>query len=307
MICIKAPASLANLGPGFDVLAMAIQNPFDIVGLERIKEPNIIIEAMGPHGSAIPLDATMNVVEPVLVGAAKMAKYEGGFRVKIWKGIKPASGLGSSGADAAATAYGVTKLLGLKLSDWELSWLAAMGEAKAAGSPHMDNASASLFGGFIIINQELRRIIKLDTWDFPIILVTMGSKPSTQYMRSLLPRTVELRASVHNLAGLASLIHAVISRDLDLLGMSIEMDELATPYRAKAYDHLQRVKETLHRYGALGVALSGSGPSVFGVFREEPCIECIRRELGNAWVMLTRPSNSGAVEAECPSEFKGAP
>lgn len=298
---------MANLGPGFDVVAMAIQDPFDVLGLETIEEPGIIIEAMGPHGSEIPLDAAMNVVEPVLVGAAKIAGYEGGFRVKIWKGIRPASGLGSSGADAAAAAYGVTRLLGLKLGNWELSWLAAMGEARAAGSPHMDNASASLFGGLVIINQELRRIIKLDTWDFPIILVTMGSKPSTQYMRSLLPRTVELRASIHNLAGLASLIHAVINRDLDLLGMSIEMDELVTPYRAKAYDHLRHVKETLHRHGALGVALSGSGPSVFGVFREEPCIECIRRELRDALVMLTRPSNVGVIEVKCPSEFMGVP
>lgn len=147
---------------------------------------------------------------------------------------------GSSGADAAASAYLAARLLGgLGLSDWELARLAALGEVKAAGSPHLDNVSASLFGGgLVLINEELKRIDKMDLWRFPIVVVTVGSKPSTSYMRELLPDKVDIRSAVENLAGLASLIHAAHVRDVVLLGRAVGIDHLVTPpHRIKAYPH----------------------------------------------------------------------
>ena len=293
MICARSPASIANLGPGFDVVAVALEGPFDVVCLDLREEPGLRVEVIGPHASLVPPQASENVIHPVLTGAAEIAGYEGGFIASIWKGIRPASGLGSSGADAAASAYLAARLLGLDLTDWELARLAALGEVKAAGSPHLDNVSASLFGGLVLINEELERIDKMDLWPFPIVVVTMGSKPSTSYMRGLLPDKVDIRSAVGNLAGLASLIHAAHVKDVGLLGRAAGIDHLAAPHRIKAYPHFTVARNALLRHGAVGVGLSGAGPSIFGIFKEEPCLECIRNEVEGADVFLTHPSNSG--------------
>ncbi len=139
------------------------------------------------------------------------------------------------------------------MSDWELARLAALGEVKAAGSPHLDNVSASLFGGLVLINEELKRIDKMDLWRFPIVVVTVGSKPSTSYMRELLPDKVDIRSAVENLAGLASLIHAAHVRDVVLLGRAVGIDHLVTPpHRIKAYPHFAGARDVLLRHGAIG-------------------------------------------------------
>ncbi len=293
---VYAPASIANLGPGFDVFGVALDGLGDTIELRTVSEPGVTIKVTGYEDEHIPLKARDNSAGAVLEAAVKAVEPVG-FRMEIVKGIPPGKGMGSSGASAAAAAYAADILLGTGLKRRELVKLAAQGEAAVAGSAHADNVSASLLGGFTLVGDGYD-VVRLDTPDIGIAVVVPGIhyESKTRMARSLLPLNVPLKDAVRNIGFASRMAAAAALKDPVLFGNSI-CDSLVEPHRASMIPNFHLVKLAALQAGAYGCSIAGGGPSVFAV-GENP------GELGKAMaeafgdtpsdVYVTRPSNQGA-------------
>ncbi|GAB6948150.1 homoserine kinase [Vulcanisaeta sp. JCM 16161] len=303
-ICIRSPASIANLGPGFDVLSLAIQEPYDDVYVE-LSRGDDRVDFMGDYSHYLPNDYRATTLYPVIEEFRRIAGIDFGVHIVVKKGIKPASGLGSSGADAAALAYALNKLLNAGLDYKSLIRVAALGEIAAAGTPHMDNVAASLLGGLVIINPVTGDFVRVDVpSNYWLSIVIAGNKPSTKEMRKLLPSAVDMTSLKNNSAYASMLVYSLITGDRNVLGKALMGDAVVEPVRAKLYPHYDAVKEALLKAGAIGVALAGAGPSLFGIFDFEPSREDINNLLRNHGLrdytlIITRPSNVGVHEIPC--------
>lgn len=222
-----------------------------------------------------------------------------GLRVEIEKGIPPGKGLGSSGASAAAAACAADRLLRLGLTRREIVELAAVGEAAVTGTPHADNVSASLLGGFTMVGANFD-VVRLEPPDVEIVVVVpdIHYDNKTKLARSLLPELVKLREAVLNVGNASRMAAAVALNDAALFGQSI-CDNLVEPRRAEMITNFWAVKRAALDAGAYGCSIAGGGPSVFAV--GEDSVE-IGRAMSDAFgdagvrseVYYTRPSDLGA-------------
>ncbi len=278
---VFAPATVSNLGPGFDVLGLALQQPGDVVEAELYDEPGVQIVTVTGAGDALTTDPTRNVVgiaaadvlrrlQDKVQGPAASGQNQGprtGVGVRLWlhKQMPLASGLGSSAASSVAGALAVNELFGGGLSRRELVASALEGERAASGAPHADNAAPSLLGGIVLI----RSYDPLELVSLPIppelrvVVVHPHCEVATASARALVSeRRYELGDVVANLGNVGALISALHQNDLELFGRSIR-DRLVEPVRAGLIPGFQRVKDAALAAGALGCSISGSGPSVF--------------------------------------------
>ncbi len=296
-IKVYAPASIANLGPGFDVFGIALDGLGDYVKVRRVSEPGVRVVVKGFEADQIPVKAQLNSAGAVMNAALDRIGESVGVEVEIEKGIPPGTGMGSSGASAAAAAVAAQKLMGYMLPQRELVKLAAQGEAAVAGSAHADNVSASLFGGFILVGDGYD-IVRMDTPDVGFVVVVPNVKYAnkTKMARELLPKTVVLKDAVRNIGFASRMAAAVAMKDPVMFGKSI-CDSMIEPHRASMIPNFHLVKLAALQAGAYGCSISGGGPSVFAV-GENPA------EIGKAMaeafgdvksdIYLTRPSNLGA-------------
>lgn len=294
-----APASIANLGPGFDVFGLALDGLGDILRLSLTPEKAVSISVRGVEADSIPEDALANSAGSVAQHALRLHDFDYGFHVEIEKGVPPGKGLGSSGASAAATAYAADRLLGLGLSRRELVRLAAVGEAAVSGSPHADNVSASLLGGFTMVGPDYE-VIRLDPPEMRIAVVIpdVRYEDKTRRARKLLPESVKLREAVFNIGCASRMAVASALGDGVLFGRSI-CDSLVEPHRAVMIPNFWDVKKAALDAGAYGCSIAGGGPSVFAV--GEDIVE-IGRRMAEAFedagvesdTYFTRPSSMGA-------------
>ncbi|MFB6469789.1 MAG: homoserine kinase [Vulcanisaeta sp. AZ3] len=303
-LCVRVPASIANLGPGYDILALALESPYDIVCAELTEGSDVDVRLEGPFANHVKINAISELtVYPVIEEFRRIVGTRFGVKVIVHKGIKPASGLGSSGADAAGIAYILNKLLNLGLSNKDLVRIASLGEIVSAGAPHMDNVSASLLGGLVIINPVTNDLLQVrvseDLW---LLVVMAGSKASTSEMRKVVPREVPIESFKNNAAYVAMIVHSLMTGDAETLGKAVSNDSIVEPRRAPLYPHYSLVRNALIKFGAVGVSLAGAGPSMFGIFRERPPVNLISDslrslELTEHQLILTRPSNQGVLES----------
>lgn len=275
---VFAPATVANLGPGFDVLGLALREPGDVLEAELTDRPGVeIVEVTGDAG-ALSRDPARNVAgraaAEVLqrVHGADRAAGEGrprGPGVRLWlhKRMPLVSGLGSSGASSAAAVTAVNELLGRPLTERDVLLSAMEGERAAAGAPHADNVAPSLMGGIVLIcSYDPLEILPLpvpgDLW---VVAVHPHCRVATADARTLVTdRTYALDQIVSNLGSLGALVGALYRNDLRLLGRSIE-DRLIEPVRARLIPGFGSVKRAALAAGALGCSIAGSGPSVFAL------------------------------------------
>ena len=278
---VFAPATVSNLGPGFDVLGLALQQPGDLVEAELHDEPGVKIVTVTGAGDALTTDPTRNVVgiaaadvlrrlQDKVQGPAASGQNQGpgtGVGVRLWlhKQMPLASGLGSSAASSVAGALAVNELFGGGLSRRELVASALEGERAASGARHADNAAPSLLGGIVLI----RSYDPLELVSLPIppelrvVVVHPHCEVATASARALVSkRRYELGDVVANLGNVGALISALHQNDLELFGRSIR-DRLVEPVRAGLIPGFQQVKDAALAAGALGCSISGSGPSVF--------------------------------------------
>ncbi len=302
---VESPSSIANLGPGFDILGVAVtafKDLIDVVVVPGDGEVEILA-----HGYSIPSgmgNAAYGVVEAF---RKTFDLREVDITVKVVKGVPPSAGLGSSGATSAGTAYALMKALSLPLSSRDLALLAGEGEGWVTGTPHYDNVSASLLGGFVLLDLLTLTPIKVandfGVWFSIVTLRMRESEGKTRKARSLLPTEVKLSTFVKQASATALIIQAIHSGDIKLFGRAVSSDLIAEPRRKELIPHYDELKRLALREGALGFQISGAGPSVFSIHEVEDeavrvggvLTDYLAREGVEAHYVVAKPSRNGVI------------
>lgn len=263
-----APATLANLGPGFDALGLALADIGDTVTVRRCDGP-LHIELIEGDGGRLPTDIHSNTagiaVREVLLNAGLPAK---GFALTLRKGLPIGSGLGSSAASAAAAGWAINALIGSPFTAEALIEPCLVAEEAISGR-HADNIAPALLGGLVLV----RRIEPLDWVRVPtpeglsVVVVTPDFELITQVARRALPRAVTIETHVRQTADLAALVAAGFSNQAALFGRALN-DAIATPARLPLIPGGPEAITAAHEAGALGAGISGAGPSIFAVVRD---------------------------------------
>ena len=259
-VTIKAPSSTANLGPGFDVFGLAIDAFYDTITLTKIKNGITIIT-----DDKIPTNPENNTAGLVVKNMKKRFKIKEGIEIKIKKGVPAGFGMGSSAASAAATAVAFDKLFGLKLDGNALVEFAGSGEKASAGTIHYDNVAASVLGGFVIVKTEPLNVIRIDPPTNLRMCIAVPKidvpKKKTKVSRGVIPKKIKFADSILNLSNAATIVAGFMKKDTELIGNSIK-DVIVEPARQHMIPGFMKVKENAIRAGALGVTISGAGPSM---------------------------------------------
>ncbi len=268
-VTVEAPASSANLGPGFDVFALAFDRPRDRITLlsKRADRLSVLIEHTG--GVRTPEVAAKNGAGAVCIAIARDFGIKKRITVEILKGVPIGQGLGSSGASAAAAAFGMNELFGLGMSGDDMVFYAGKGEEVTAGAAHYDNVSASVMGGFVVVKVNGRpSVIRYDPpADLALVLVTPVLKlpeRKTEYTRSVLPKAVALNRMVSNVANASLIVSGFARGDIAMIGAGMR-DKVVEEARKKLIPGYDSVRKHALEAGAAGVCISGAGPSMLAV------------------------------------------
>ena len=260
-ITVVAPSSTANLGPGFDVFGLAVNAFYDEITLTKKKTKGVRIITKDD----IPTNPDKNTAGLVVKNMIKKFKTRDGIEIKIKKNIPPGYGMGSSAASAAAAAVAFDKLYHLRLDGNSLVEFAGLGEKASAGSIHYDNVAASVLGGFVIVKTNPLEIIKIDPPTNLRMCIAVPKlkvpKKKTKVSRSVIPKKISFKDSITNLSNATAIVVGFMNKDLELIGRSIK-DVIVEPSRQYMIPGFAKVKENALKAGALGVTISGAGPSV---------------------------------------------
>lgn len=264
-IRVFAPASVSNVGPGFDLMGFALNEPGDEIKLSLNNKKEVRITKILGDGKRLPLGPNKNTTTVAIKSLLKKYELEVGLDVEIRKKMGIGSGLGSSAASAVGGVFAANKLLGLELSNYELLEHAIAGEFVASGSVHADNVAPSLFGGFVLIRTYTPTIdvIKID---YPqnlfcsIIFPDMEIK--TSEARRILSKSINLKTAIAQAGHASALVAGLLNKDFNLIGRSI-VDHIAEPKRAKLIPCYNEIREAALSAGAVNCNISGSGPSMF--------------------------------------------
>lgn len=256
MVTVRAPATSANLGSGFDVFGVALSRPADVVTVERAEETTIDITGAGSE--FIPEDPDKNTV-----GAVAEA-LDAPAHIRIDKGVRPASGLGSSAASAAAAALALDELYDRGHSRKELVPIAAKGEAVVSGDAHDDNVAPSILGGFTIATDG--GVTKVDA-EIPLVACLPEIVVSTRDAREVVPDGTTVSQMVETVGNAATLTTGMHRDDPELVGRGM-YESVVTPARAELIDGYETVREAAFDAGATGVTISGAGPAVLAACHE---------------------------------------
>ncbi|AZA52046.1 homoserine kinase [Chryseobacterium sp. G0201] len=266
-IKIRVPATVANLVCGFDILGMAINQPYDEMEFKLLENPDIIIKHTDNFG--LPEKAEENVAGVVLLKIQEHLKLKNGFEVIIHKNIKPGSGLGSSAASATGAAFGANALLGNILSQNELIHFAMFGEELASGVRHADNIAPCLLGGITLVKStDPIDIIPLNCPNLFVAAVHPQVEVKTSDARQILKKNILLKDAVQQWGNIAGLVAGIEKNDHALIGRSLN-DVIIEPVRSILIPKFDEVKAKSLQLGALGGGISGSGPSIFMLTEKE--------------------------------------
>ena len=280
---ILAPATIANLVCGFDILGLAINSPQDEMELSLSNEPGIRIKHI--DGYNLPTEPAKNVAGASLI--ALMEEYHDktiGFDLTINKIIKPGSGLGSSAASSAGAVVGANQLLNNHFSKPDLVRFAMNGEKVASGVKHADNITPCIYGGVTLIRSIFPLdIIELSAPPMYVSVVHPQIEVKTSDARQILRKEVQLKDAIKQWGNIAGLVAGFLKSDYELIGRSLE-DVIIEPIRSILIPGFDDIKKFCKEAGALGGGISGSGPSVFMLSKEEDtakAVEQIMKEVYN--------------------------
>lgn len=265
-----APATVANLGVGFDILGLAVEGLGDTVEVERRDEPGAIILSIAGDEGRLPLEAEKNTASVAASAVLKIIGAEQGVAIRLHKGLPLNSGLGSSAASAVAAAVAVNDLFGAPLPRAALLPACLEGEALVSGY-HADNAGPSLMGGITLIaGTDATAIYQLPVPDnLHLALITPAVDVPTAQARAVLPKTVTLPEMVGQTSAVAQLIDALYRGDVERMGSVMEGDRVVEPARAHLMPLLAEARAAAKRAGAWGVVISGAGPTLCAVCESE--------------------------------------
>jgi homoserine kinase len=263
---VFAPATVANVASGFDVLGFALERPGDTVRLIRQEEKRVELEAVRGDGGRLPLDPARNTAGVAVSRFLESRGWPFGVKLELEKGMPLASGLGSSAASAVAGVVAANLLAGEPCRPFDLLPFTLQAEEVACGAAHADNVAPALLGGFVLIRSyEPLDLVRLPV---PEGLAAAAVHPHTEIRtedaRRILKKEVRLADAVRQWGNLAGLVAALYEGDLQLLGRSL-LDVVAEPRRALLIPGFAQVKAAALASGALGCSISGSGPSMFAL------------------------------------------
>ena len=265
-IRVTAPATVANLVCGFDILGLALEEPFDLMELSLSDDPGLRIAHL--DGFGLPTEPTANVAGAALLALMQEAGGGKGFDLKAAKRIMPGSGLGSSAASAAGAVFAANRLLGEPFGTNDLIRFAMHGEKLASGVKHADNIAPCLMGGVTLIRSiHPLDVIKIDS---PPLHVSVGHpqiEVRTSDARQILREEVPLKKAIRQWGNIAGLVTGFLKGDYDLIARSLE-DVIIEPVRSILIPGFDTVKRRCLEAGALGGGISGSGPSMFMLHRD---------------------------------------
>jgi len=298
---VTTPSSTANLGPGFDVFGLALDAFFDQITLTKKKKGLTIVTS-----DNIPINVNQNTAGIVIKAMKKKFKIKSGLELKIKKGVPAGFGMGSSAASAAGAALAFNKLFNLKLDNNTLVKFAGMGEKGSAGTIHYDNVAASLLGGFVVVKTKPFDIIRLDAPKDLILCVGIPKikvpAKKTKVSRSVIPKSVKLSELTANLSNAAGVVSGFLIKDTNLIGRSIQ-DVIVEPARKHLIPGFTKVKSNALKAGALGVTISGAGPSVIAFSKKSHNLKKIAKAMKDGFrsakvdcdVVICKPSNGPKI------------
>ena len=301
-IKVFAPATIGNIGPGFDVLGLAVKKVGDIIEARKIEENTVIISEIN---SPVELskDPNKNTAGIAAQEVLKMLGQPGGVEIKIHKGMGSGSGLGSSAASAAAAAFATNYLYGNVLTKEQLVLPATKAEEYVSGAFFADNTAPALLGGATLT----RSVLPLDVTkigsieNLIIILVTPEIVVLTKEAREILPKQVAMKDFIFNMANSCLITAAFAKNDYNLFANSLN-DSVIEPYRSKLIKGFDQVKRNAVIAGADGMAISGSGPTVFAItnnaekalFIEDAMVRTFKENGIGSQSWITEVDNEGA-------------
>ena len=265
MVKAFAPATVANVASGFDVLGFAVSHPGDTVEARRIAAGGVTLREVTGDGGRLPRDGSNTAVIAVRALLERLGEPFG-VELALHKGMPMASGLGGSAASAAAALVAVNRLAGDAAAPEELLPCALAAERAAAGAGHADNAAPALMGGVVLIrSSDPPDLVRLPVpAGLAVALLSPDVEIRTEAARRMLPTEIPLTHAVSQWGNLAALVASLHSGDLALMGRSLH-DVVAEPVRAGLIPGFDRVKEAALAAGAIGCSISGSGPAVFAL------------------------------------------
>ena len=286
---IHSPATVANLVCGFDILGMALNEPYDIMKLKLLDEPEVIIHNKDDFN--LPVEAEKNVAGVVLLSVMERIENSCGFEIEIEKHIKPGSGIGSSAASAAGAAVAANHLLGNIFSNDELVQFAMNGEKLASGVKHADNISPCISGGISLVRSIYPLdIIPIHSPDLHITVVHPQIEVRTSDARQILRKQVLLKDAIKQWGNIAGLVTGFLKNDYELIGRSLE-DVIIEPVRSILIPGFNEVKTKCKEAGALGGGISGSGPSVFMLSKDKPTAKAVEEVMNEVYDRIGIPFN----------------
>ncbi|MFD1628683.1 homoserine kinase [Pseudopedobacter beijingensis] len=269
-IRVFSPATVANVVCGFDILGFAVNEPGDELYMELCDEPGVVITSIEGDEGKLPLDPDKNTVSACVKSVLRhLGKEDLGVKLKLTKKMPLGSGLGSSSASSVAGIFAINELLGRPLTKHELLPFAMEGEALACGHGHADNVAPALFGGFTLIKSyEPLEVIQLPVPDLYCALLYPHVDVPTRDARQIIRSKVALKDAVVQWGNIAGLVSALYQHDYDLLGRSMK-DVIVEPVRSILIPEFDSMKQQALANGALGFGISGSGPTVFSLYRNK--------------------------------------
>lgn len=288
---VFAPATVANVSCGFDILGFPIHDIGDTIELSATDNVEVTISEINGPGK-LSKNPDKNVCGVIAKAMLAKANVKIGIGIKLTKGIMPGSGMGSSAASSAATAFAVNELLGQPFSENELVEFSMLGEELASGTGHADNVAPSLLGGVILI----RSYEPLDIVRIPVpnelycTIIHPKIELRTELSRNILKKQVQLNTAVKQWGNVAGLIAGLYSSNYALIGRSLT-DYIIEPVRSLLIPGFNQIKASAIEGGALGVGISGSGPSIFALSQGEQNAQNVAKKIEATAKELTIPSD----------------
>ncbi len=281
---IQAPGTVANLVCGFDILGLCLDEPNDLMEVKLLDEKKIIIQSA--DGYPLPADPAQNTAGAPLIEMINELDGNVGFDITIHKKIKPGSGIGSSAASAAGAVVAANHLLGNIYSKEDLVRFAMFGEKVATGVKHADNIAPCIYGGVTLI----RSIFPLDIISIPapslfVTVVHPQIEVKTKDARQILRKEVLLKDAIRQWGNIAGLVAGFMGNDTGLIGRSLE-DVIIEPVRSILIPGFDEVKQRCKTVGALGGGISGSGPSLFMLSKEEATANAVQKEMNAVYEQI---------------------
>ncbi len=265
-VTVFAPATVSNVGPGFDLMGFALESPGDELVIRPNETGSIVLEDLS--GCHLPLDPSTNIAAVATASLLKELGSSQGFDIVFKRKIPPGSGVGSSAASCVAAVVGVNEWLDNPFHPEALIPYAMEGELIASGSYHADNIAPALLGGITLIRGydplDIKHIPYPD--DLWCAVVHPGLEIKTLESRKRIPTEVSLKDALKQCGNLAGLVAGLTTGDYPLISRSVE-DVFAEPCRVDQLQDFETLRKAALEAGSVGTGLSGSGPSVFSLCR----------------------------------------